>query len=325
LRVSRRRGFFARFRRSLRLVLRIFLILLIADLVYLATIWPDWKKLAQGEIPRSSFMLIYADQQAERDWPTLRWQPVPQAMIPRHLMRAVLVAEDSRFYEHSGFDLIAIGEALDYNLGRGELLIGASTISQQTAKNLYLSPSRNPLRKWHEMVLTWGLEHNLRKSRILELYLNIAEFGRGIYGVQAAAQAYYGVDAGALSLVQAAELAASLPSPVKNNPETRTERFLRRSQRILDLLTREQSARASPALLSTVTDHAVPSALPAESAAAGRQYGDFRVPEWNRYNPPSVNEASFTDGGHSGLLPASGITPSMEGGSAQAEREGVSE
>jgi membrane peptidoglycan carboxypeptidase len=133
------------------------------------------------------------------------------------------------------------------------------------------------------------------------------------------------VDAGALSLVQAAELAASLPSPVRNNPETRTERFLRRSQRILDLLTREQSAQLSADPLSTVTDHSVPPAQPAESAAAGQQYGDFRVPEWNRYNPPSVNEAAFTDGGRSGLLPARGITPSMEGRSAEAEREAVSE
>src|SRR3990172_12001559 len=111
------------------------------------------------------------------------------------------------------------------------------------------------MRKWHELVLTWGLEHNLRKSRILELYLNVAEFGRGIYGVQAAAQAYYGVDVGSLSLVQAAELAASLPSPVRNNPGTRTERFQRRSQRILDLLTREQSARLSADPAPTVTDH----------------------------------------------------------------------
>jgi monofunctional biosynthetic peptidoglycan transglycosylase len=215
-------------------------------------------------------MQLYTEKQVERGWPKLRWQPVPQAMLPRHMLRAVLVAEDSRFYEHSGFDLIAIREALDYNLGRGELLIGASTISQQTAKNLYLSPSRNPLRKWHEVILTWGLEHNVRKSRILELYLNIAEFGRGIYGVQAAAQAYYGVDAGALSLVQAAELAASLPSPVKNNPATRTERFQRRTQRILDLLTREQSAQkaADPAMSATETAPAP--VAPAESTATGR-------------------------------------------------------
>ena len=255
--MSRRKGFFVRLRRSLRWVLRIVLIFLIADFLYLALIWPDWNKLAHGNIPKSSFMQLYEEQQAERDWPKLRWQPVSHSKIPRHMLRAVLLAEDSRFYEHSGFDLIAIREALDYNFGRGEMLVGASTISQQTVKNLYLTPSRNPLRKWHEMVLTWGLEHNLRKSRILELYLNVTEFGRGIYGVQAAAQAYYGVDAAALSLVQAAELAASLPSPVKNNPETRTERFARRTQRILDLLTREQSARAPASATDSVVDSAI--------------------------------------------------------------------
>jgi len=268
--MSRRKGRFARLRRSLRWALRIFLILLIADLVYLAVIWPDWKKLAKGDIPKSSFMQLYVEQQAERGWPKLRWQPVSQAKIPRHMMRAVLVAEDSRFYEHSGFDLIAIREALDYNLGRGELLIGASTISQQTAKNLYLSSSRNPLRKWHEVALTWGLEHNLRKSRILELYLNVAEFGRGIYGVQAAAQAYYGLDVGELSLTQTAELAASLPSPVKNNPLTRTERFQRRTQRILDLLTREQSAQVTADLAVSTTGTAIAPGAPAESTTAGQ-------------------------------------------------------
>lgn len=267
--MSRRKGWFARLRRSLRWVLRIFLIFLIVDFVYLALIWPDWNKLAYGSIPKSSFMQLYEEKQAEKGWPKLRWQPIPQSKIPRHMLRAVLLAEDSRFYEHSGFDLIAIREALDYNLERGEMLVGASTISQQTVKNLYLSPSRNPLRKWHEMVLTWGLEHNLRKSRILELYLNVTEFGRGIYGVQAAAQAYYGVDASALSLVQAAELAASLPSPVKNNPQTRTERFTRRTQRILDLLTREHSAQApAPMVESTPLVEPAPPVEAPEAAPA---------------------------------------------------------
>lgn len=280
--MSRRKGWFARLRRSLRWTLRILLIFLIADFVYLALIWPDWNKLAHGNIPKSSFMQLYEEKQAERGWPKLRWQPVAHTKIPRHMLRAVLLAEDSRFYEHSGFDLIAIREALDYNLGRGEMLVGASTISQQTVKNLYLSPSRNPLRKWHEMVLTWGLEHNLRKSRILELYLNVTEFGRGIYGVQAAAQAYYGVDAASLSLVQAAELAASLPSPVKNNPETRTERFTRRTQRILDLLTREHSAQAPATLvepelaepvapIETLDDAPGLATAPAEAAPVAQQ------------------------------------------------------
>lgn len=241
--MTRRKGFFARSRRTLRWLLRILLVLLVVDLVYLAAIWPDWKVLAQGPIPKSNFMRAYEDKQAGRDFPRLQWQPVALATIPRHMLRAAIVAEDSRFYVHSGFDLAAIKEALDYNFERGGFLIGASTISQQTVKNLFLSASRDPLRKWHELVLTFGLEQNLRKSRILELYLNVAEFGRGVYGVQAAARAYYGVDAADLTLVQAAELAATLPSPIKNNPQTRTERFQRRAQRIYDLMTREQTAR----------------------------------------------------------------------------------
>jgi monofunctional biosynthetic peptidoglycan transglycosylase len=242
--MARRKGFFARLRRNLRWGLRIALVLLVLDLAYVAYIWPDWRQLATGPVPKSSFMREYQEKRAEHDWPKLQWQPVPLAQLPRHVLRAVIVAEDSRFYEHSGFDLIAIREALDYNLDRGRMVFGASTISQQTVKNLYLSPSRNPLRKWHEMFLTWGIEHNLRKSRILEIYLNIVELGRGVYGVQAAARTYFGVDAEQLSVNQAAELAASLPSPVRHNPATRTERFQRRSQRILGLLTREQNGPA---------------------------------------------------------------------------------
>ena len=260
----------ARWRHVLRWVFRIFLILVIADLIYLSFIWPDWKALAQGDIPKSSFMQLYSEKRLERGWPPLRWQPVAHSKIPRHMMRAAILAEDSRFYTHSGFDLIAIREALGYNLGRGELVVGASTISQQTVKNLYLNPSRDPLRKWHEVVLTGALEQNLRKSRILELYLNVAEFGRGIYGVQAAAQAYYGVDVGMLSLTQAAELAATLPSPVKSNPLTRTERFQRRSQRILDLLTREQSAQLATGSATMLTENTPPAVLMANSTVPGQ-------------------------------------------------------
>lgn len=275
---GRRKGFFARFRRTLRWAMRILLIFLVVDLIYVAVIWPDWKHLAAGAIPRSSFMQLYETKQKARDWPKLQWQPVPLARIPRHMLRAVIVAEDSRFYEHSGFDLIAIREALDYNLDRGRVVFGASTITQQTVKNLYLSPSRNPLRKWHEMFLTWGIEHHLRKSRILELYLNIVEFGRGVYGVQAAARHYYGEDVEQLSVAQAAELAASLPSPVKNNPATRTEAFDRRTQRILNLLTREQNATSSatPSSIATPAPDEMPpagsgNALPAEEPEpAGR-------------------------------------------------------
>jgi len=259
--VSRRKAWWSHWHRWLRWLLRGLLIFLLLDFIYLASIWPDWKPLATGPIPKTSFMKTYEDKRKDRGWGPMAWQPVPLSRIPRHMIRAVIVAEDSRFYTHSGFDLIAIKEALDYNLDRGKLAVGASTISQQTVKNLYLSPSRNPLRKWHELFLTWGIELNLRKSRILELYLNVVEFGRGIYGVQAASRAYYGIDVEQLSLAQAAELAATLPSPVKNNPATRSESFERRSQRILGLLNREQARREPPGLS--------PAVIPAEESPEG--------------------------------------------------------
>ena len=216
--------------------LRIFLVLLIVDLSYLTYIWPDWSRLAAGPIPKSNFIQVYEQRRTAKKWPALRWSPVAFSSLPKHMQRAVLVAEDSRFYTHNGLDLIAIKDAWDYNMERGQLLFGASTISQQTAKNLFLNPSRNPVRKWHEFILTMGLERHLSKQRILEIYLNTAEFGRGIYGVQAAAQAYWGVPAADLSVTQAAELAATLPGPVKNNPASRTDFFLRRTKKILSLM-----------------------------------------------------------------------------------------
>ncbi len=223
----------------LRWTLRLLLVLLVLDLFYLAITWPDWHQLASGSIPKSAFMLHYEQERARKgEPPSMRWQPVALATIPKHLQRAVIVAEDSRFYEHNGFDLIAFKEAMDHNVAEGRLAVGASTISQQTVKNLFLSSARTPWRKWHELILTWGMERNLSKARILELYLNIAELGPGIYGVQAAAQNYWHVNATQLDPRQSAELAATLPSPIRNNPFTRTPQFDKRSARILRLLVR---------------------------------------------------------------------------------------
>jgi monofunctional biosynthetic peptidoglycan transglycosylase len=237
-----KRGFKAFMRRSarvLRWTFRLLLLFLIFDLVYLGLTWPDWNKIDKGPIPKSAFMREYERERAEnKNWPRLRWQPVTFSHFPKHLLRAVILAEDSRFYEHSGFDLIAFKEAMDYNLREGRFVFGASTISQQTVKNLFLTPSRNPLRKWHELILTWGMERSLSKRRILEIYLNVAQFGRGIYGVQAASQAYWGIGPDQLSPAQAAELVASLPSPVKNNPASHTRQFERRSKKLLALLER---------------------------------------------------------------------------------------
>lgn len=219
--------------------LRLLLFLLVVDAFYLAVTWPDWQGIATGAVPKSRFIQDYERRAADdRNLPRLHWQPVPLSAMPKHLTRAVILAEDGRFYGHSGFDLQAFREAMDYNFEKGRLARGASTISQQTVKNLFLSSARNPLRKWHELVLTWGMEQRLKKQRILEIYLNVAEFGRGIYGVQAAAQAYYGVNVESLTPRQAAELAATLPGPAKHNPATRTRFFERHSAKILSLLQR---------------------------------------------------------------------------------------
>ena len=152
--------------------------------------------------------------------------------IPQAMIRAVIAAEDSRFYEHDGVDLEALKDAMEYNLSEKRMVYGASTISQQTVKNIFLTPSRNPLRKWHELWLTIGMERNLSKKRILEHYLNVAEFGRGIYGVDAAARYYWGIPVNRLNSRQAIELAATLPSPVKNNPRTATKSFRKRVKKI---------------------------------------------------------------------------------------------
>jgi monofunctional biosynthetic peptidoglycan transglycosylase len=229
----------SRMARIVHWAVRIALILLLVDLFYLMLTWPDWRTLAAGSVQKSNFIRDYELKRTEdKTLAPLHWRPVSLSVVPKYLIRAVILAEDARFYEHSGFDLIAFKEAMNYNLAEGRLALGASTISQQTVKNLFLSRSRNPLRKWHELVLTWGMERNLKKRRILELYLNIAEFGPGIYGVQAAAQAYFGTPVEALTVDQAARLAATLPSPERHNPATRTNHFERRAQKILNRLVR---------------------------------------------------------------------------------------
>ncbi len=230
---------YRRFLRVVRWAVYALMLLAIVDAFYLTLTWPQWSRIASGPIPKSRFINVYQrEQQKDRGLPRLRWRPVPLTSIPTEVRRAVILAEDSRFYQHKGFDLIAFKEAMDYNLSERRLALGASTISQQTVKNLFFSATRNPVRKWHELLFTWGMERNVGKDRILEIYLNVAEFGLGIYGVEAAAQAYWNKSVSELRLHEAVELAASLPSPKKNNPAVRTRRFVRRTQKIMNFMQR---------------------------------------------------------------------------------------
>jgi len=143
----------------------------------------------------------------------LAHQWVPYERISAQLKRAVVASEDAKFLDHEGFDWEAISKAMEKNERKGRVVSGASTISQQLAKNLFLSGERSWLRKGEEAVITWMLETVLSKRRILELYLNFAEWGEGVFGAEAAARYHFGTSAAELSAQQAAFLAVILPSP----------------------------------------------------------------------------------------------------------------
>jgi monofunctional biosynthetic peptidoglycan transglycosylase len=149
------------------------------------------------------------------------------------LVRAVLAAEDAAFFSHDGLDYDEIRESISVSFEQGILVRGASTITQQLAKNLYLSPSRNPYRKVRELLITRRLEAELTKTRILELYLNVVEWGEDVWGAEAAARRYFGVTAAELTAEQAALLAGALINPRLYSPAQPNARLLRRQQIIL--------------------------------------------------------------------------------------------
>src|SRR5438128_2693552 len=162
---------------------------------------------------------------------------VPYDRISPNLVRAVLAGEDSRFFDHAGFDWEEIGKALEEDWNSGEFKRGASTITQQLAKNLFLSTSKNPLPKLHEAVITKEMEWVLGKRRILEIYLNVIEWGDGVYGAEAAARTYFNEPASALSVDQAAFLSAIIPGPNGAlNPSTHRRRVERRKNLIERLM-----------------------------------------------------------------------------------------
>ena len=143
----------------------------------------------------------------------LRYQWVPYARISSQLKRAMIAAEDSKFVDHEGFDWEGIQKAIEKNQKKGKVVAGGSTISQQLAKNLFLSPSKTPWRKVEEALITLMLEAIWSKQRILEVYLNVIEWGNGVFGAEAAARHYYGIAASQLGPEQAAKMAGMVPNP----------------------------------------------------------------------------------------------------------------
>jgi len=163
----------------------------------------------------------------------LRHQWVPYERISNHLKRAIVSAEDAKFLDHEGFDWDAIQEAYEKNLRKGKVVRGGSTISQQLAKNLFLSSKRTPWRKAQEAVITLMLETAWSKRRILEVYLNIIEWGNGVFGAEAAARHYFGTSAAGLSAEQSARLAAMVPNPRYFDRRRESPYLYRRTEIIL--------------------------------------------------------------------------------------------
>jgi monofunctional biosynthetic peptidoglycan transglycosylase len=197
-----------------------------------------------------------------------RW--VPYSRVSQPLKRAVLVAEDAAFWDHEGIDLEQIRESMRVNWEQGRAVRGASTITQQLAKNLYLTPSRSPLRKLRELIIARRLEAALPKARIFEIYLNVIEWGDGIWGAEAAARTYFGVSASALNAEQAALLAGAIINPRVLNPSRPNTRLFRRQKLILSRMGEVTPPTPAPVVPVPVTSTPDLTPLePVDAPAAG--------------------------------------------------------
>lgn len=213
-------------------------VLFLLALLFVATM-PDVGRLKKDN-PKKTAMMEYREAEwaakGKKRKPYQVW--VPYSSISPYMVKAVLIAEDDNFWSHEGFDYQAIEKAMEKNIKARKFKAGGSTISQQLAKNLYLSPSKNPVRKLREAVLTWRLESELSKKRILEIYLNVAEWGDGVFGIEAASRHHFGKSAAGLTAMEAARLAAVLPNPRRLNASGDQRYVNSRSEVIYNIMVR---------------------------------------------------------------------------------------
>jgi monofunctional biosynthetic peptidoglycan transglycosylase len=201
-------------------------------------VYPDVNAIKETPPVPTAFMQYREDEWAQQNRDmhiTHKW--VSMKNISPNIIKAVLIGEDDGFYHHDGFDVKGMENAIERSIKKGTLA-GGSTISQQLSKNLYLSPSKNPVRKIKEAIITWRIEKTLTKRRILEIYLNIAEWGDGIFGIEAAAHHYYHKSAKNLTAQEASRLAAVLPNPIRYNPIGNQKYVKNRSRIILRIMQR---------------------------------------------------------------------------------------
>ncbi|MBI3549353.1 MAG: monofunctional biosynthetic peptidoglycan transglycosylase [Elusimicrobia bacterium] len=202
-------------------------------LVYLFWL-PDVSYLARENPRTTAYIELYVRRTlAKKKKPLVMMKWARMDEISPHLKHAVIIAEDDMFYKHGGVDWDSVRQALKHDWEKKKFARGASTITQQVARNVFLSPSRNPLRKIKEILIAYKLEQYLSKDRILEVYLNIAEWGVGVYGVQAASEIYFGKDAKDINPQEAVSLAAALPSPWRLNPDAPPKKWLEKRKDVL--------------------------------------------------------------------------------------------
>ncbi|AEI68748.1 monofunctional biosynthetic peptidoglycan transglycosylase [Corallococcus macrosporus] len=209
---------------------------------------PDVKRLLTQN-PRTTALITQRAEEAlaAGKQPRARQAWVPLNAVAPHAVEAVLTSEDARFYKHEGVDWIEVENALEQSVRKARLGRGASTLTQQLAKNLYLSTDRSLLRKGKELLLARQLETHLSKQHILTLYVNVVEWGEGVYGIEAAAREHFGTSAGALSVAQGAMLAAMLPAPRRWLPAQKPETLRTRAAVIITRMERERRISAAQA------------------------------------------------------------------------------
>ena len=198
---------------------------MVAAVAYLYATLPDVHGL-RTKNPKTTALMELRDQEySQKGGKSSRQQIwVAYGAISEHLKKAVLISEDASFFSHTGVDVKELQEALKKDWETGSFARGGSTITMQLAKNLYLNPSKNPLRKANEVIIAWQLEQALSKRRIFEIYLNVVEWGANVYGAEAAARHYFGKPAVNLDILEAATLAALLPSPRNSRENSLTHR-----------------------------------------------------------------------------------------------------
>jgi monofunctional biosynthetic peptidoglycan transglycosylase len=262
---------------------RILLIIAIAIVLFVGYEWitfPDVAALATNPPATTAFMERRKSELRAAGKPdTISYKWVPYARISPYLRRAVLVAEDDTFFEHDAVDVKGLQEAIQKDWAHKKLTHGGSTITQQLAKNLYLSPSRNPFRKVKEYFIARSLENHLTKKRILEIYINVVEMGERVYGAEAAAESYFHASAGSLSPSQAALLAGCLPNPRIMNPAKPNKRLRWRQRMVLsrmrrwgylfekEVLTEKKPPAAAPVTETTATVDTALQQVPATDSA----------------------------------------------------------